>query len=82
VRTDLTLTPIESSRKFCFTEQKSSSEALRELFELAEKELHVPQLLDVALVDITSDWPPDERSILTYLAMYLDLDKVSQVVVN
>jgi hypothetical protein len=59
--------------------QKSSAETLRELFELAEKELHVPQLLDVALVDVSSDWPPDERSILTYLAMYLKLDEVYQM---
>jgi hypothetical protein len=50
---------------------------LRELFEIAEKDLHVPQLLDVALVDVSSDWPPDERSILTYLVMFLKLDEVS-----
>ncbi|XP_035851599.1 nesprin-2 [Sander lucioperca] len=47
---------------------RSNKENLEEAFHLAERELHIPRLLDPQDVDVTD---PDEKSIMTYVAQFL-----------
>ncbi|XP_025025751.1 nesprin-2, partial [Python bivittatus] len=51
---------------------RSNKENLREAFQIAEKELNVPQLLEPEDVDVPS---PDEKSIMTYVAQFLQYFK-------
>ncbi|XP_015245715.1 PREDICTED: LOW QUALITY PROTEIN: nesprin-2-like [Cyprinodon variegatus] len=50
------------------TQTRSSLENLEEAFHLAERELHIPRLLDPQDVDVKD---PDEKSIMTYVAQFL-----------
>ncbi|XP_023809080.1 nesprin-2-like [Oryzias latipes] len=47
---------------------RSNLENLEEAFHLAEKELHIPRLLEPQDVDVKD---PDEKSIMTYVAQFL-----------
>ncbi|XP_053143373.1 nesprin-2 isoform X2 [Hemicordylus capensis] len=47
---------------------RSNKENLKEAFQIAEKELHIPRLLEPEDVDVIS---PDEKSIMTYVAQFL-----------
>ncbi|XP_034756192.1 nesprin-2-like [Etheostoma cragini] len=47
---------------------RSNQENLEEAFHLAERELHIPRLLDPQDVDVRE---PDEKSIMTYVAQFL-----------
>ncbi|XP_074540850.1 nesprin-2a [Halichoeres trimaculatus] len=47
---------------------RSNMENLEEAFHLAEKELHIPRLLEPQDVDVKD---PDEKSIMTYVAQFL-----------
>ncbi|KAM6906809.1 nesprin-2a [Lycodopsis pacificus] len=47
---------------------RSNQENLEEAFRLAERELHIPRLLEPQDVDVTD---PDEKSIMTYVAQFL-----------
>ncbi|XP_063145116.1 nesprin-2 [Candoia aspera] len=48
--------------------ERSNRENLKEAFQIAEKELNIPQLLEPEDVDVIS---PDEKSIMTYVAQFL-----------
>ncbi|XP_070607106.1 nesprin-2 isoform X2 [Erythrolamprus reginae] len=52
--------------------ERSNKENLREAFQIAEKELSIPRLLEPEDVDVTS---PDEKSIMTYVAQFLQYFK-------
>uniref|UniRef100_A0A8C3B076 Calponin-homology (CH) domain-containing protein n=1 Tax=Cyclopterus lumpus TaxID=8103 RepID=A0A8C3B076_CYCLU len=47
---------------------RSNQENLEEVFHLAERELHIPRLLEPQDVDVKD---PDEKSIMTYVAQFL-----------
>ncbi|XP_054474146.1 nesprin-2-like [Anoplopoma fimbria] len=47
---------------------RSNQENLEEAFHLAERELHIPRLLEPQDVDVND---PDEKSIMTYVAQFL-----------
>ncbi|XP_027896962.1 nesprin-2a isoform X6 [Xiphophorus couchianus] len=47
---------------------RSNQENLEEAFHLAERELHIPRLLEPQDVDVKD---PDEKSIMTYVAQFL-----------
>ncbi|XP_062415634.1 nesprin-2-like isoform X4 [Pungitius pungitius] len=47
---------------------RSNPENLEEAFHLAERELHIPRLLELEDVDVKE---PDEKSIMTYVAQFL-----------
>uniref|UniRef100_A0AAY4B6L3 Calponin-homology (CH) domain-containing protein n=1 Tax=Denticeps clupeoides TaxID=299321 RepID=A0AAY4B6L3_9TELE len=47
---------------------QSNRQNLEEAFRIAERELHIPRLLDPADVDVRE---PDEKSIMTYVAQFL-----------
>ncbi|KAM4713181.1 nesprin-2a [Anableps anableps] len=47
---------------------RSNQENLEEAFHLAERELHIPRLLEPQDVDVKD---PDEKSIITYVAQFL-----------
>ncbi|CAJ1078355.1 LOW QUALITY PROTEIN: nesprin-2 [Xyrichtys novacula] len=47
---------------------RSNIENLEEVFHLAERELHIPRLLEPQDVDVKD---PDEKSIMTYVAQFL-----------
>ncbi|XP_044023969.1 nesprin-2 isoform X2 [Siniperca chuatsi] len=49
-------------------QSRSNQENLEEAFHLAERELHIPRLLDPQDVDVKD---PDEKSIMTYVAQFL-----------
>ncbi|KAF1376843.1 hypothetical protein PFLUV_G00215650 [Perca fluviatilis] len=49
-------------------QSRSNQENLEEAFHLAERELHIPRLLDPQDVDVRD---PDEKSIMTYVAQFL-----------
>ncbi|KAL3315789.1 hypothetical protein Ciccas_005568, partial [Cichlidogyrus casuarinus] len=51
----------------CSQDTNSVKESLKTLFEIAERELHIPQLVEPQDLDIEK---PDERSIMTYLAQF------------
>ncbi|XP_070798547.1 nesprin-2 [Pituophis catenifer annectens] len=52
--------------------ERTNKENLREAFQIAEKELSIPRLLEPEDVDVTS---PDEKSIMTYVAQFLQYFK-------
>uniref|UniRef100_A0A670ZE95 Spectrin repeat containing nuclear envelope protein 2 n=1 Tax=Pseudonaja textilis TaxID=8673 RepID=A0A670ZE95_PSETE len=52
--------------------ERSNKENLREAFQVAEKELGIPRLLEPEDVDVIS---PDEKSIMTYVAQFLQYFK-------
>ncbi|KAM3852614.1 nesprin-2 isoform 7-T7 [Vipera latastei] len=56
------LVDVEKAKK------RSNKENLREAFQIAEKELSIPRLLEPEDVDVSS---PDEKSIMTYVAQFL-----------
>ncbi|XP_054828134.1 nesprin-2-like [Eublepharis macularius] len=47
---------------------RSNKENLKDAFQIAEKELNIPRLLEPEDVDVIS---PDEKSIMTYVAQFL-----------
>ncbi|XP_058468686.1 nesprin-2-like isoform X4 [Solea solea] len=49
-------------------QSRSNQENLEEAFHLAERELHIPPLLEPQDVDVKD---PDEKSIMTYVAQFL-----------
>ncbi|KAL7388816.1 hypothetical protein ABVT39_021245 [Epinephelus coioides] len=49
-------------------QSRSNEENLEEAFHLAERELHIPRLLEPQDVDVED---PDEKSIMTYVAQFL-----------
>ncbi|XP_078030046.1 nesprin-2a isoform X4 [Epinephelus lanceolatus] len=49
-------------------QSRSNQENLEEAFHLAERELHIPRLLEPQDVDVED---PDEKSIMTYVAQFL-----------
>ncbi|GLD49701.1 nesprin-2-like protein [Lates japonicus] len=49
-------------------QSRSNQENLEEAFHLAERELHIPRLLEPQDVDVKD---PDEKSIMTYVAQFL-----------
>ncbi|XP_027529961.1 nesprin-2 [Neopelma chrysocephalum] len=51
---------------------RSSKENLKEAFRIAELELNIPRLLEPEDVDIVN---PDEKSIMTYVAQFLQYSK-------
>uniref|UniRef100_A0A8B9G878 Spectrin repeat containing nuclear envelope protein 2 n=1 Tax=Amazona collaria TaxID=241587 RepID=A0A8B9G878_9PSIT len=51
---------------------RSNKENLKEAFRIAELELNIPQLLEPEDVDIMN---PDEKSIMTYVAQFLQYSK-------
>ncbi|MCJ8731015.1 hypothetical protein PDJAM_G00191160 [Pangasius djambal] len=51
---------------------RSNRQNLEEAFRIAERELHIPRLLDPADVDVRD---PDEKSIMTYVAQFLQYSK-------
>ncbi|KAM9477484.1 nesprin-2-like [Clarias gariepinus] len=51
---------------------RSNRQNLEEAFHVAERELHIPRLLDPADVDVRD---PDEKSIMTYVAQFLQYSK-------
>uniref|UniRef100_A0AAR2KFY0 Calponin-homology (CH) domain-containing protein n=1 Tax=Pygocentrus nattereri TaxID=42514 RepID=A0AAR2KFY0_PYGNA len=51
---------------------RTNRQNLEEAFRIAERELHIPRLLDPADVDVRD---PDERSIMTYVAQFLQYSK-------
>ncbi|XP_068947829.1 nesprin-2 [Petaurus breviceps papuanus] len=51
---------------------RSSRENLKEAFRIAEHELNIPRLLDPEDVDVIN---PDEKSIMTYVAQFLQYSK-------
>ncbi|XP_023557291.1 nesprin-2-like [Octodon degus] len=52
--------------------QKSNKDNLKEAFEIAERELKIPRLLEPEDVDVVN---PDEKSIMTYVAQFLQYSK-------
>ncbi|XP_062823576.1 nesprin-2 [Anolis carolinensis] len=56
---------------------RSNQENLKEAFDLAEKKLNIPRLLEPEDVDVTN---PDEKSIMTYVAQFLQYFKSLPVV--
>ncbi|TRY90471.1 hypothetical protein DNTS_015631 [Danionella cerebrum] len=55
---------------------RTNRQNLEEAFHVAERELHVPRLLDPADVDVRD---PDEKSIMTYVAQFLQYSKDASV---
>ncbi|XP_006756776.1 PREDICTED: nesprin-2 [Myotis davidii] len=53
-------------------EQRSNKDNLTEAFRIAERELKIPQLLKPEDVDVVD---PDEKSIMTYVAQFLQYSK-------
>ncbi|XP_060117529.1 nesprin-2 [Heteronotia binoei] len=51
---------------------RSNKENLKDAFQIAEKELNIPRLLEPEDVDVIS---PDEKSIMTYVAQFLQCFK-------
>ncbi|XP_062851798.1 nesprin-2 [Trichomycterus rosablanca] len=51
---------------------RSNRQNLEEAFHIAERELNIPRLLDPADVDVRD---PDEKSIMTYVAQFLQYSK-------
>ncbi|KAL7889257.1 hypothetical protein AOLI_G00015150 [Acnodon oligacanthus] len=51
---------------------RTNRQNLEEAFRIAERELHIPRLLDPADVDVRD---PDEKSIMTYVAQFLQYSK-------
>ncbi|XP_073465822.1 nesprin-2 isoform X5 [Aquarana catesbeiana] len=51
---------------------KSNEEKLREAFRIAEEELKIPRLLEPEDVNVSN---PDEKSIMTYVAQFLQYSK-------
>ncbi|KAM7157907.1 nesprin-2 [Molossus nigricans] len=51
---------------------RSNKDNLREAFRIAEQELKIPKLLEPEDVDVVS---PDEKSIMTYVAQFLQYSK-------
>ncbi|XP_077180010.1 nesprin-2 isoform X2 [Paroedura picta] len=51
---------------------RSNKENLKDAFQIAEKELQIPRLLEPEDVDVIS---PDEKSIMTYVAQFLQCFK-------
>ncbi|XP_074146434.1 nesprin-2 isoform X1 [Sminthopsis crassicaudata] len=51
---------------------RSSKDNLKEAFRIAEHELNIPRLLDPEDVDVIN---PDEKSIMTYVAQFLQYSK-------
>ncbi|KAM3861499.1 nesprin-2-like [Diretmus argenteus] len=51
---------------------RSNQQNLEEAFHLAERELHIPRLLEPKDVDVKD---PDEKSIMTYVAQFLQYSK-------
>ncbi|XP_066485712.1 nesprin-2 isoform X2 [Tiliqua scincoides] len=51
---------------------RSNKENLKEAFDIAEKELKIPRLLEPEDVDVVS---PDEKSIMTYVSQFLQYFK-------
>nr|XP_056707200.1 nesprin-2 [Euleptes europaea] len=51
---------------------RSNKENLKDAFQIAEKELNIPRLLEPEDVDVVS---PDEKSIMTYVAQFLQYFK-------
>ncbi|MED6241108.1 hypothetical protein ATANTOWER_027989 [Ataeniobius toweri] len=51
-----------------WVQNRSNQENLEEAFHLAERELHIPRLLEPQDVDVQD---PDEKSIMTYVAQFL-----------
>ncbi|XP_037606336.1 nesprin-2-like isoform X2 [Sebastes umbrosus] len=49
-------------------QSRSNQENLEEAFHLAERELHIPRLLEPEDIDVRD---PDEKSIMTYVAQFL-----------
>ncbi|XP_042359998.1 LOW QUALITY PROTEIN: nesprin-1-like [Plectropomus leopardus] len=49
-------------------QSRSNQENLEEAFHLAERELHIPRLLEPQDIDVED---PDEKSIMTYVAQFL-----------
>ncbi|XP_006142459.1 nesprin-2 isoform X5 [Tupaia chinensis] len=52
--------------------QRSNKDNLKEAFQIAERELKIPKLLEPEDVDIVN---PDEKSIMTYVAQFLKYSK-------
>ncbi|XP_014914037.1 nesprin-2-like isoform X5 [Poecilia latipinna] len=52
----------------CRVQTRSNQENLEEAFHLAERELHIPRLLEPQDVDVRD---PDEKSIMTYVTQFL-----------
>ncbi|XP_005399199.1 PREDICTED: nesprin-2 isoform X3 [Chinchilla lanigera] len=52
--------------------QKSNKDNLKEAFGIAERELKIPRLLEPEDVDVVN---PDEKSIMTYVAQFLQYSK-------
>uniref|UniRef100_A0A2K6JTW1 Spectrin repeat containing nuclear envelope protein 2 n=1 Tax=Rhinopithecus bieti TaxID=61621 RepID=A0A2K6JTW1_RHIBE len=52
--------------------QRSNKDNLREAFRIAERELKIPRLLEPEDVDVVD---PDEKSIMTYVAQFLQYSK-------
>ncbi|KTF78168.1 hypothetical protein cypCar_00022230 [Cyprinus carpio] len=55
---------------------RTNRQNLEEAFHTAETELHIPRLLDPADVDVRD---PDEKSIMTYVAQFLQYSKDASV---
>uniref|UniRef100_A0A9J8ACA9 Calponin-homology (CH) domain-containing protein n=1 Tax=Cyprinus carpio carpio TaxID=630221 RepID=A0A9J8ACA9_CYPCA len=55
---------------------RTNRQNLEEAFHIAERELHIPRLLDPADVDVRD---PDEKSIMTYVAQFLQYSKDTSV---
>lgn len=56
--------------------QRSNKDNLQEAFRIAERELKIPRLLEPEDVDVAN---PDEKSIMTYVAQFLQYSKDAPV---